>query len=426
MSLLFFPSSPPLKTFDEHLNAIISRSKNVGRTLAHGECQSPTGSRCTLCHAVDLTYDSEVSLKNAALQLFWSQHFPAELLSTIVPSPLGRAYRTVTKRRAFRGREFVTLGLIAPTEEGSYKPFDAVQCAIEPEGHAAIYRKVQEILTKPYATPLADSLNYVIIKGSYTEYTLIFNVRELTSEVVRAVNTLSKSLTHSFKEIVGVFLYQDETSGRFYLERKRKDGRPQLRKIHGNPEIYQRICGKSFLYSPLAFSQINQSIMEPFVSCAGDLLDLTADTTLFDLYCGYGMFALCLSEKAESVIGVEISSESIASAIANARRQKVLNVRFLRSDITAESVARLMEQARPERTVALLDPPRSGTAAGVIECIAARRPVRVLHIFCNIDTLPAEVKRWTDNGYSIARVIPFDMFPGTSSIEMMMLLAPIA
>jgi tRNA/tmRNA/rRNA uracil-C5-methylase (TrmA/RlmC/RlmD family) len=412
-----------LKTFEEHLNVVISQAKNIGRPLVKGECQSPTASRCTLCHAVDLAYDAEVSLKKEALHLFWKQYFPPELLSTIVASPLGREYRTVTKRRAFRVRETVTLGLIAPTDEGSYKPFEVVRCAIEPEGHAPIYRKVQEILGKPYATPLADALSYVIIKGSYTEYTLIFNVRERTPDVVRAVNTLSKSLTHSFKEIVGVFLYHDETSSRYYLGRTKKDGHPAAHKIYGNAGIYQRICGKSFLYSPLAFSQVNQSIVEEFVRCAGNLLDLTKETTLYDLYCGYGMFALCLAEKAGSVVGVEISAESVASAIANSRRQKVANVRFVRGDITPESLHRAMKSSRGNDAI-LLDPPRSGTDKEVIEYIAARKPTRVLHIFCNIDIMPNELKRWTESGYSITRAIPFDMFPGTSAIEMMVLLTP--
>ncbi len=74
--------------------------------------------------------------------------------------------------------------------------------------------------------------------------------------------------------------------------------------------------------------------------------------------------------------------------------------------------------------VALLDPPRAGTMAGVIEALAARRPAKVLHIFCNIDIMPAELKRWEKGGYATSRVVPFDMFPGTSSMEIMVLLTP--
>jgi len=409
-----------VKTFDDHLKTIIAQANLKKRPLTEGECQSSRSSRCSLCHAIDLEYEDEIRLKNQALRSFWVQFASPDTFASLVPSPLGRGYRTVTKRRAFQFRGSVKLGLITPTDEGTYKPFDVARCAIEPAGHAPIYQKVREILEKPYAGPIGDALSYVIIKGNYTEYTLILNVREMSPEVVHATNTLSKSLTHSFKEIVGIFLYEDTSDGRYYLGSSNR--KPvTFRKIFGKAEIYQRIHGRSFLYSPLSFSQVNMSIVEQFVAKAAGLLSLTKEMKLIDLYCGYGQFALCLAENADSVVGVEISSESVASAIANAKRQKVSNVRFLRNDITIETLPHLLKQSRPNDVV-LLDPPRSGTGSGVIECIAARKPARVLHIFCNTDIMPAELKRWEASGYTVDEVIPFDMFPGTPSVEMMVLL----
>jgi tRNA/tmRNA/rRNA uracil-C5-methylase (TrmA/RlmC/RlmD family) len=409
-----------MRPFEDHFKTIIAQANLKKRSLTEGECQSPRSSRCSLCHAIDLEYEDEIRLKNQALRSFWEQFAFTKTIAQLVPSPLGRGYRTVTKRRAFKFRDSVKLGLITPTDEGSYKPFDVVRCAIEPAGHAPIYQRVQDILEKPYAGPIGDALGYAIIKGSYTEYTLILNVREMSPEVVHATNTLSKSLTHSFKEIVGIFLYEDTSDGRYYLGSSNR--KPiAFRKIFGKAEIYQRMCGKSFLYSPLSFSQVNMSIAEQFVTKAGELLGPTKEMRLTDLYCGYGLFALCLAESADSAVGVEIAVDSVASAIANAKRQKASNVRFVRSDITSETIPRLMAHAR-QQDVVLLDPPRSGTGVAVIECIAARKPARVLHIFCNVDIMPAELKRWEASGYMVEKAIPFDMFPGTPSVEMMVLL----
>ncbi len=415
--------SPPLKTFSEHLTEAIAASHAGKRPLGKGECQSSHGARCSLCHAIDLSYESEVTLKNKALSAFWEQHYAPGLLSTLIPSTMGRGYRTVTKRRASHVRQSCRLGLIAPTDEGSYEPFDVVRCAIEPGRHSEIYQHIQQSLEKPYAGPLSEVLSYAIIKGSYTEQTLILNVREITPTVVRAANTLSKSLTHTFQELVGVFLYEDTASRNYYLGRSTQR-QPVLRKVFGKAEIYHRTCGKSFLYSPLAFSQVNQSMLELFVTQAGRLLELNDGMTLLDLYCGYGLLALCLAHSVQYVEGVEISTESIASAIANARRQKATNVRFVRTDITIDSIPRLMERVQ-KHTAIILDPPRSGVAEGVIECIAARKPGKVLHIFCNVDILPSELRRWTEYGYKVVNAIPLDMFPGTSSVEIMVLLTPL-
>lgn len=366
-------------------------------------------------------YEKEVALKNKALQDFWRHHQPQTPLAPLVVSPLGRGYRTVTKRKAFHRKDGILLGLINPSESGSETSFNVIRCAIEPKEHARIYSTAQSSLGKPYARTLAGVLNYVIIKGSYTEFAVILNVQEVSASIIKAANTLSKSLTHAIEDITGLFLFEEESYGRYYLGTKNPRIQPRFKKIFGKAEIYQRIAGRSFLYPPLSFSQVNHSIIEMLVATAGDLLDLNMTQTLYDLYCGYGLFSLCLAEKAGKVIGVELSMQSVEAAAANARRNNIANARFFRSDINAESLRRIMKHAASHDAV-LLDPPRNGTAAGVIECIASCRPALVLHILCNIDLLPSELKRWKACGYKPVRAIPFDLFPGTSEVEVMVVL----
>lgn len=410
-----------MRTFEEYFRSAIRAAAITPRPLQPGECQSTSAKRCHLCYAVDLTYEAEVRLKGKALQEFWRQ-VSRSPLAPLIASPLGRAYRTVTKRKAFHRTDSVILGLIDPSEDGPETSFNVVRCAIEPEGHARIYAAVQAAMSKPHARSLAGSLNYVVIKGSYSEFTIIFSVSEVSASVVKAANTLSKSLSRSFPQVVGLFLFEDRSRGRYYLGTSNPRVKQVFRKVYGKNEIYQQIAGRSFLYSPLSFSQVNQSIAETMVGKTDDLLDLKKNQTLYDLYCGYGLFSLCLAGKAGQVVGVEISTESVASAIANARRNSVKNSRFFRSDITAQTVQRIMMNAT-NSDVVLLDPPRKGTAPGVIEAIAAKSPQRVLHIFCNIDLMPAELSRWQSCGYKVACAVPLDLFPGTSAVETMVVLA---
>ena len=100
-----------------------------------------------------------------------------------------------------------------------------------------------------------------------------------------------------------------------------------------------------------------------------------------------------------------------------------MNARFIRTDINDETIERILAQATPS-DVALLDPPRKGTSDGVIEAIAAKRPRKVVHIFCDIDIIGKELREWSKSGYTAKRAVPFDMFPGTPSIETMILLEP--
>jgi tRNA/tmRNA/rRNA uracil-C5-methylase (TrmA/RlmC/RlmD family) len=402
--------------FEDLLTAAVRAHKEKPRALSTGECQSGDGHRCHLCFAGKLEYEVELGMKNAALQEFWKSLQLPVPLQPLISSPLGRGYRTVTKRKAFTQGGAVHLALIDPDESGKPEPFIVERCAIEPDQHAEIYRKIQEAIEKPYARPLVEQLSYVVIKGNYREFTLILNVREISGGVVKASNTLSKSLTHFFPSIVGLFLYLDETGGKFYLGVRNPRVRPTAKKLFGKSAIFQKVCGKSFLYSPLSFSQVNQSLLEQLVSEVGGLLALTKESRLYDLYCGYGLFALCLSEKSGPVVGAEISRDSIESAMENAARQKAGRVRFVRSDITVDSIGTLMKQPRPDDRV-ILDPPRGGTSEGVIETIASLGPERVAHLFCNIDLMPAEIKRWLSSGYELKKAVPLDMFPGTAAVE---------
>ena len=218
-------------------------------------------------------------------------------------------------------------------------------------------------------------------------------------------------------------LFEDRSDGRYYLGTRSPSARGASRKVFGDGHLYAKYGGKGFLYSPLAFSQINGSLVDEVLASAGRLLRLTPEAAFFDLYCGYGLFTLALGPSARSAVGIERSPESIEAAIANGARLRAGNVRFVRCEITEESLGAVIAHARPGDAV-LLDPARGGTAPGVIECVAARRPGRVVHLFCNIDLICAEIGRWAKSGYRVAEAVPFDMFPGTDDVEVMVLLLP--
>jgi tRNA/tmRNA/rRNA uracil-C5-methylase (TrmA/RlmC/RlmD family) len=96
---------------------------------------------------------------------------------------------------------------------------------------------------------------------------------------------------------------------------------------------------------------------------------------------------------------------------------------FLSKRITADALKRSLPPPS-ENEVVILDPPRQGTEQGIIQQIALRKPVRVLHIFCGVDEIPKELKAWNQSGYRAERVLPLDMFAGTPNLETMVLLEP--
>jgi tRNA/tmRNA/rRNA uracil-C5-methylase (TrmA/RlmC/RlmD family) len=370
-----------------------------------------------------MTYDDEARAREAALREYWRSLRLPGTLRPLIRSPLGRHYRTTSKRKTLETRHDVRLALIDPSERGSGRGIDIGACGIEPATHAAIFRRIQEAMQKPFARPLVAALRYVIIRGNYSASTVIFNVAEIDGPLVKSANTLSKGLTHDLPDVKGVMLFEDTGDGRYYLGTRNPSMRSGVRKIFGDTNVYARYGGKSFLWPALSFSQINGALVDGLIEAATRLLGPNSSTSFYDLYCGYGLFTLTVGLGAKSAVGIERSVESVEAAVANAKRQHATGVRFVRSDISADTIAATVSGIR-EGDLVLLDPARAGTGPGIIETLAARRPGRVVHLFCNVDILGNELDRWKKSGYRIEEVIPFDMFPGTDELELMVLFLP--
>jgi len=394
-------------------------------TLPPGVCRTHSSRICPLCHASGVEYPAEAAARDAALRVFWGRLGLNAPLGSLVRSPLGRGYRTVSKRKAYPVKGEPGLGLIDPGGKEGHRPVDVISCRVEPDSHAAVYARVRDSILLPSARALIPVLRYVIVKGNYSELLVIVSVTRIDGGIVSAVNTLSKALTSACPDVRGIVLYEDRSDGRYYLGTRNPASRGNVRKIFGEMTVYQKFGGKGFLFPPLAFSQVNASLVDGLIAEAGRMLDLSPGNDMYDLYCGYGLFTLTVGARARRGTGIERTPESIDAAIRNARRLGGTNSKFLRSDITAETLPRLLSGVRSADAV-LLDPPRTGTAPGVIECIAARRPGRVVHMFCDIEIMPAEISRWKAAGYVPARGVPFDMFPGTDETEVMVLFTPAA
>ena len=72
----------------------------------------------------------------------------------------------------------------------------------------------------------------------------------------------------------------------------------------------------------------------------------------------------------------------------------------------------------------LLDPPRHGALSGVLEHVIGRRPRRIAHVFCGVDEVPGTLQIYKANHCKIETIIPFDFFPGTLNLEILVILTP--
>ena len=112
-----------------------------------------------------------------------------------------------------------------------------------------------------------------------------------------------------------------------------------------------------------AFFQNNNAILADFTGYAHNQIvssfaELELDGQprfLVDAYCGSGLFSVTCSKGFESVVGVEISAESVKYATINAKANNIANAIFITQ--SAEHIFQVV-QTPPDQTALIIDPPR--------------------------------------------------------------------
>jgi len=377
-----------------------------------------------------IPYDDELGIKQRAFEDFIRLTKVAGNYEPIVASPFKRHYRTTTKRRVV----FSTGNIQFRMAEGSgdFPDQDRNEATLEPKQHGEIYSFLRKKLNEPVFVPVGKRCNYIIIRGSYKEFSVIFNMHQLDGSIVRRIKSLSEKLLTLELNIISSFIVSNPSRSRYYIDKSDSGGGHPVKKLFGPDTLRFSVDDCTYLYDATAFSQINQSMVPLMLKKAGKLLSMEDPAhkamRLIDLYCGYGLFALYLGRYFGEVFGVDSETASLDRArdsILHCKDfSKFTKVRFTSGQITAHVLETILPVHGSKEEVIVLDPPRMGVEKGVIGAVAFRRPCKVLHVFCNADLIPSELEQWKKLGYYASSIVPLDMFPGTPHLEVLVLLQP--
>jgi hypothetical protein len=298
---------------------------------------------------------------------------------------------------------------------------------IEPEEHARIFAALEGLLSTPAFSPLAQALNFVVIRGTYEEFMVIFNMSAMDRGRHRLLLRAADLIRGLDSSVVSAFLVIDPSRSPYYLETDMPRGSFPIKRLFGPERFRLRVGDAVFSVPPTSFSQVNESILPLLVDNARSLMAGGMGERLLDLYCGYGLFAFSLEPGYREVVAVDaaLSSVRAGSDMAAHARGRSSRIRFLAAAIERRSLETLLPPPlMPDEEDVILDPPRRGADRTVIASIARRRPGRVLHLFCAADEIPEAIGRWRSCGYFVRRAVSLDMFAGTPQLETMVLLTP--
>lgn len=175
--------------------------------------------------------------------------------------------------------------------------------------------------------------------------------------------------------------------------------------------------GLEFLFHPLDFTQINLEMNRQMVKQALDLLELTPEDRVLDLFSGIGNFTLPMAKQAKLVTGVEGAVEMTERAAANALHNGIQNTEFYAANLMAPPAG--APWMRQQYDKILLDPPRAG-AIEMLPHLANFKAKRIVYVSCNPATLARDAGELCNQyGYKLQSAGIMNMFPHTSHIEAM-------
>jgi 23S rRNA (uracil1939-C5)-methyltransferase len=187
------------------------------------------------------------------------------------------------------------------------------------------------------------------------------------------------------------------------------DGEGETTCLAGGPLRYE-IRGRVFTVSPASFFQIHTALIPAMVETVLELAAPAPGETVFDIYCGAGLFSAFLAERAGRVIGIESSPSAAEDFAINLEEFDSVELYAAPAEAALPTVP-----ARPD--LAVVDPPRAGLSAPAMRALLRAAPPRIVMVSCDPATLARDARILSGAGYRLTEIVPIDLFPQTAHLE---------
>ncbi|QUY65608.1 23S rRNA (uracil(1939)-C(5))-methyltransferase RlmD [Helcococcus kunzii] len=379
-------------------------------------CENPNA--CSNCKFQNLEYSKELELKEKMISNLY-KNIGWEKSIKLNPSPIIENYRNkmeYTFGDSYKGGPLVlgnhTIGKFYElTEYGG--------CQIAHPDFEVIREYTQNFFRERgfdffHKTTHKGDLKYFVIRYSFYQKTFMLNLVTPTTE--KLTQDILDEYISGFENIkiegkIASFYHTVSDSIAAAIKPDK------ITKVWGEDHLTEKINGLIFNISPFSFFQPNPKGAENLYNKALELAGDINQKTVYDLYCGTGTISQIFAKKASKVIGVEIIEEAVEKARQNAEINGLSNLDFRANDVLAE-----IDNLTDNPDVVVLDPPRSGIHHDAIRKICKMEADKIVYISCNPETQVADLKVFTENGYTIEEIECFDQFPRTMHVEALVLM----
>lgn len=375
----------------------------------------PWFEQCGGCNLQHLGYDLQLTAKTAGVRTTLKR------IGGINPDIVGEAlptgpwhYRNKLQAQVGLEEDRLAVGLFAP---GSHNLIPVEDCLIQRRSTNEYALIIADIARETGISPWDEkkqsgSLRQVIIRHS-----------QATGETLAALVVSPLDFPNRAKFLDGLKKELPALNSLVLLENPHPAAAiPKNREeiVWGPGYITDKIGDLQFIVSARSFWQVNPEGTKVVYDKVKEFAQLTGKETVLDIYCGTGSIGLYLAARADRVIGIESNPWAVRDAQKNALLNKIEKAKFYKGK--AEDLLPQMVRAGLKADVIVLDPPRKGCEAPLLEAVASVKPERIIYVSCNPATLARDLNILVEKGYPVREVQPVDMFPQTYHVEMCVLL----
>ena len=377
----------------------------------------PLFGKCGGCDYVNETYDYELMMKWLREDKLLGRYGRVE---KVLSSPSLTGYRC--KVQAVCGRDRDGKFITGQYRKGSHHLFPIRSCSLEDGMATAVLQTVRQMATRFSISPFDEDrgtgdLRHILIRtGWKTRETMVVLVTAKKDfphkdDFVSAIHQKNPNV------VTVVQVINDEKTSMVIP----KDSEEII--LWGKGYIVDNLCGLDFRISAKSFYQVNPEMAERLYEIAMNMARLRPTDTVIDAYCGTGTIGLVAASRGvKEVIGIESNPDAVKDAKLNAEANGISNARFIVDDASKWLKSAQKEGQRCD--VLFLDPPRAGSSEEFLAAAGRMEPEVIVYISCNPETLARDLRyivRFLP--YKVLGIQPVDLFPGSESIETVVLLS---
>ena len=377
----------------------------------------PLFGKCGGCDYVNETYDYELMMKWLREDKLLGRYGRVE---KVLSSPSLTGYRC--KVQAVCGRDRDGKFITGQYRKGSHHLFPIRSCSLEDGMATAVLQTVRQMATRFSISPFDED------KGTGDLRHILIRTGWKTRETMVVLVTAKKDFPHKDDFVSAIHQKNPNVVTVVQVINNEKtsmvipkDSEEII--LWGKGYIVDNLCGLDFRISAKSFYQVNPEMAERLYEIAMNMARLRPTDTVIDAYCGTGTIGLVAASRGvKEVIGIESNPDAVKDAKLNAEANGISNARFIVDD--ASKWLKSAQKEGQKCDVLFLDPPRAGSSEEFLAAAGRMEPEVIVYISCNPVTLARDLRyivRFLP--YKVLGIQPVDLFPGSESIETVVLLS---